>query len=193
VPKFSEQEIDIIKERLFEEGEKLFSSHGLRKVTINDLTKSVGISHGAFYTFFQNKEHLFMEINIKKQREIFHRVECLIYDNKKIQPHELVKLVLGFLMSECFSDPIISAINGELWEYLMRRIPLETIENHNVNDAFVIEILAEVGVKFKVDTSLVVKIAQAVFMIASSIAYDEESKEIIDILIDGIIEKIVEK
>ncbi|WP_143331316.1 TetR/AcrR family transcriptional regulator [Clostridium peptidivorans] len=46
MPKFNEQERDIIRERLFKEGQRLFSAHGLRKVTINDLTTAAGISHG---------------------------------------------------------------------------------------------------------------------------------------------------
>ena len=193
MPKFSEQEKDLIKEQLFEEGEQLFATHGLKKVTINDLTNSVGISHGAFYTFFKNKEHLFMEINIKKQQEIFDRLESLISDNKELKSHKLAKLVLDFLMSEYITDPIISSINDELWEHLMRRVPQETIEKHDMSDAFVIEKLAEVGMKFKVNKSLAVKTVQAVFMLANSIADDDESEKIIDIIFDGIIEKTVKK
>jgi len=193
MPKFSEQERDVIRERLFVEGEKLFSIHGVRKVTINDLTTAAGISHGAFYAFFESKEHLFMEINIKNQRELFQRLECLIYENKKRKPRELVKLAIYFLMDKFFNDPIISSINGELWEYLSRRLPPETIENNNINDVLVVEKLAEAGVKFNFHTSLVVKAVQAVFMLASSLAAVEENEEVIDIIIDGIIEKIVEE
>lgn len=193
MPKFSEQEIDVIREQLFEEGEKLFSALGLQKVTINDLTRSVGISHGSFYTFFQNKEHLFMEISMKKEREIFNRLENLIDHNKTLKPHELSKLVLDFLMNNYFTDPIISSINGELWEYIMRRLPQEIIERHNESDAFVVEKLTEVGLKFKHPTSLVIKTVQSIFMLANSIAYDEDSEEIINILIDGLVEKLVEE
>lgn len=193
MPKFNEQERDIIRERLFVEGEKLFSIHGVRKVTINDLTKAAGISHGAFYTFFESKEHLFMEINVKKQLEIFEQIEKLIFQNKKRKPRDLVKLVIYTLMDKFFNDPIISSINGELWEYLSRRLPPEAIENNNINDALVVEKLAEVGVKFKFHTSLVVKAVQAVFMLVPSLASDEGNEEVMDIIMDGVIKKIVEE
>ncbi|SHK43324.1 TetR/AcrR family transcriptional regulator [Paramaledivibacter caminithermalis] len=193
MPKFSKHERDIIKKRLFTEGEKLFSVHGVRKVTINDLTTAAGISHGAFYTFFESKEHLFMEINLKKQQEIFDGLECLFYENKNRKPRKLMKLVICFVMDKFFNDPIISSINGESWKYLSRRIPPETIENNNINDAFVVQKLTEVGVKFNYPTSLVVKTVQFVFMLASSLISDEENQPVMDIIIDGIIEKIVEE
>lgn len=193
MPKFNEQEQGAIRERLFVEGQRLFSTHGLRKVTINDLTKAAGISHGSFYTFFDSKEYLFMEINLKKQREIFEQLESFIDENKKLKPRELVKTVMDFLMDKFFSDPIISSINGELWEYLSRRLPSQSIENNNINDSLVIEKLTEAGVKFSFNTSLVVKAVQAVFMCAVSLVSDEESKEVIDMLMEGVIQKIVEE
>jgi len=193
MPKFNEQERDAIKELLFTEGERLFSTHGVRKVTINDLTTAVCISHGAFYTFFESKEHLFMEINLKKQREIFNQLESFIYKNKKLKSRELVKLAMLFLMDKFLTDSIISSINGELWEYLSRRLPSQSIENNNINDSLVVDKLTEVGVKFKVHTSLVVKVVQATFMGIVSFSSDEESEAVKDILMEGIIEKIVEE
>jgi AcrR family transcriptional regulator len=193
MPKFNEQERDAIMELLFTEGERLFYTHGVRKVTINDLTKAVCISHGAFYTFFESKEHLFMEINLKKQQVIFNQLESLIYENRKLKPRQLVKLAMNFLIDKFLTDSIISSINGELWEYLSRRLPSQSIKDNNINDALVVEKLTEVGVKFKVHTSLVVKVVQATFMGATSFISDEESEAVKDILVEGIIEKIVEE
>lgn len=47
--------------------------------------------------------------------------------------------------------------------------------------------------KFNVHTSLVVKVFQAVFMSAASFISDEEGEAAIDILMEGVIEKIVEE
>ena len=193
MPKFNEQERDIIRERLFKEGQRLFSDHGIRKVTINDLTKAASISHGSFYNFFESKEHLFMEINLKKQREIFEQLDSFIYENKELEPRELTKLVMYFIMDKFFTDPIISSINGELWEYISRRLPSQTIQNNNLNDSLVVEKLTEAGVKFNVHKSLVVKVFQAVFMSGASFISDEEGEAAIDILMEGVIEKIVEE
>lgn len=193
MPKFNEMEREIIRNRLYIEGEKLFVTHGVRKVTLNDLTTAAGISHGAFYAFFDSKEQLFMEINLKKQGEIFAQLEVVIGENKKLKSRELVKIVMSFLIDRFFADSLISSVKGELWEYLSRRLPPETIESNNISDSIIIEKLTEVGVKFNCHTSLVVKIIQAVFMGASSFTWDEENKEVIDILMDSVIEKIVEE
>ena len=43
LPRFTEQEKEIINSKLLIEGEKLFSLHGLKKVTVDDLAAAVNI------------------------------------------------------------------------------------------------------------------------------------------------------
>lgn len=193
MPKFNKRELKAIKNKLFLEGEKLFESYGLKKVTIDDLVNAAGISHGSFYTFFKNKEHIFMEISIMRQRKIFNNLDSLIDDHKNKQSHELAKKVLEFLRLEYFEDSIISSINGSLWEQISHRIPQETAEKNNLNDAIVVKKLSNVGMKFSYKTSLVVKTVQAVFMAINSIDGDEESDEITNLLFEAIIDKILEE
>ena len=50
LPRFTEQEKEIINSKLLIEGEKLFALHGLKKVTVDDLVAAVNISKGSFYT-----------------------------------------------------------------------------------------------------------------------------------------------
>ena len=49
LPRFTEQEKEIINSKLLIEGEKLFALHGLKKVTVDDLVAAVNISKGSFY------------------------------------------------------------------------------------------------------------------------------------------------
>ena len=58
MPRFTEQEKEIINSKLLIEGEKLFSLHGLKKVTVDDLAAAVNISKGSFYAFYPSKEHI---------------------------------------------------------------------------------------------------------------------------------------
>ena len=44
MPRFTEQEKEIINRKLLIEGEKLFAAHGLKKVTVDDLVAAVNIS-----------------------------------------------------------------------------------------------------------------------------------------------------
>ena len=62
MPKFTESEKQAIQETLLREGEKLFVEYGLKKVTVDELVKAAGIAKGSFYSFYSNKEHLYMDI-----------------------------------------------------------------------------------------------------------------------------------
>jgi AcrR family transcriptional regulator len=59
---FSEQEKQMIQQRLLEKGHEFFCKHGLKKVNVEELAKAANISKGAFYQFFESKEALFMDI-----------------------------------------------------------------------------------------------------------------------------------
>src|SRR5215469_8079839 len=59
---FTEQEKELIRNRLLEQGRKQFSVYGLRKANIEELAEAAGISKGAFYLFYPSKEALFMEV-----------------------------------------------------------------------------------------------------------------------------------
>ena len=59
---FSEEERLIIKERIKKESFKLFKKNGIKKTSIEEITKNVGISQGGFYTFYKNKREVFYDI-----------------------------------------------------------------------------------------------------------------------------------
>ena len=82
MPRFTEQEKEIINRKLLIEGEKLFAAHGLKKVTVDDLVAAVNISKGSFYAFYPSKEHLYVEINFRLQKELFTNIETTIKGRK---------------------------------------------------------------------------------------------------------------
>jgi AcrR family transcriptional regulator len=59
---FTEKERESIHQQLLERGREIFANYGVRKTSVEDLTRAVGISKGAFYIFFSSKEELFLEI-----------------------------------------------------------------------------------------------------------------------------------
>jgi TetR/AcrR family transcriptional repressor of nem operon len=46
------------RERILDTATNLFSSHGFRATSIDDILTAVGITKGAFYHYFNGKEHL---------------------------------------------------------------------------------------------------------------------------------------
>jgi AcrR family transcriptional regulator len=58
---FSEQEREIINEKLLAACEECWNLFGYQKTNIRDLCSKAGISSGAFYLFYESKELLFIE------------------------------------------------------------------------------------------------------------------------------------
>ena len=59
---FSDKERELIKEKIKKESFEFFKKNGIRKTSIEQITKNVGISQGGFYSFYKNKEELFYDI-----------------------------------------------------------------------------------------------------------------------------------
>jgi AcrR family transcriptional regulator len=49
------------KERILTEAFRLFSKHGYRGVSVNQIVEKVGITKGGFYHYFSSKDELFIE------------------------------------------------------------------------------------------------------------------------------------
>lgn len=83
---FSEKEKIEIKGNLIKEGERILREEGIKKVRIEDLSKSVGIGKGSFYLFYESKEDLFLDIinsfSVEIENEYLGRLEAL--DENKI-------------------------------------------------------------------------------------------------------------
>ena len=58
---FTEQEREIIRQRLQEEGLRQFKEKGLKKVSVRELTRAAGIAQGGFYSFYNSKEDLLLD------------------------------------------------------------------------------------------------------------------------------------
>jgi AcrR family transcriptional regulator len=50
------------RETLLKIGERLFARHGYRDVSIRDITSSIGLGMGSFYTYFPSKEVFYSHV-----------------------------------------------------------------------------------------------------------------------------------
>ena len=109
MPRSTEQEKEIINRKLLIEGEKLFAAHGLKKVTVDDLVAAVNISKGSFYAFSPSKEHLYVEINFRLQKELFTNIETTIKGRKYENHRDLTKDVITLGVTGLINSPILFA------------------------------------------------------------------------------------
>ena len=71
---FTKVEKEKIRERLFAAGRSCFMRYGLKKTTIEDLVKPVGIAKSSYYLFFESKESLYVELLMAEMPAMIERL-----------------------------------------------------------------------------------------------------------------------
>lgn len=132
---FSKSEKKVLKNKLLNTGQELFSRYGLKKTTIKELTQSIGISPGAFYSFFNSKEELYFAI-LEKEEE---KIQNDVLDSKllegKVSVSDFKKFLLNSLQAADNSNILKSLYqNKEDYQQLMRKLPAEKIQEHIKHD-----------------------------------------------------------
>ena len=195
MPKFNENERAMIQEKLLTEGERLFIRHGLKKVTVDDLVNGIGIAKGSFYAFFESKEHLYTEILFSIQSKILAATEVFLKENTSLKPKELLTSLVAWSYDEIEKYPMMLQHDLELWVYLLRKLSNDILDRYSDMNMQVAMLLAEHGVKFKYDIEVVVGVFQALGAAYDGMMIKNElgSKTIMEILISGIANEIVEE
>jgi AcrR family transcriptional regulator len=139
---YSEREKEIIRTRLLENGRKAFITFGLRKTNIEDLTRAVGISKGAFYLFYESKEELFMDVieaaELQFRQQVFAEVEL-----PGPSPRSRLKHVLHTAFSIWKSVPILKQVTQAEYSLFLEKMPPEKVREHLQSDREFIEVLIQ--------------------------------------------------
>ncbi|NLZ53228.1 MAG: TetR/AcrR family transcriptional regulator [Thermoanaerobacteraceae bacterium] len=127
---FTDREREIIRNDLVAAGQELFGTYGLKKTSIEDLTKAVGIAQGSFYTFFNSKEQLYLEVMDREAEAI--KQELLKEKDIKELTREKFKSFLKKVFEVVNSNPIIRQMFfEEEVDVLLRKIPPEVMKEYN--------------------------------------------------------------
>ncbi len=149
---FSERERELIRKQLLDEGYKLFSAHGLRKATVEEIAQAASISKGAFYLFFESKEALFLEVAEVAERRFRQEVLAAV---DRPGPSLRARLigVLGTAIALFRTIPLLRAFGGADFELLLRRVSPERLQAHLEADRLFFEELVarcrEVGIPIR--------------------------------------------
>ncbi len=193
MPRFSEQGKMRIQQSLLEEGERLFITYGLKKVTIDDLVQAVNIAKASFYKFYEGKEYLFLDIAQRKQKEIFDILEGVLEENKEKSDKERVKEVF-FSMSELMDKyPILTNIDSETVEIIARKVSPERLEEYATQGFDAVETIEKHGIKFKFDSKVVSQLFHSLYesWIGLKKQPEQMQKQVIDIMLVGVINQIL--
>jgi len=191
MPKFTDKEREEIQRLLLSEGEKLFSTYGLKKLVVDDIAEAAKISKGSFYNFYQNKEHLFIVINFMLQNKMFSEIDKMLQQEKST-PKQTAKKAILLLLEKIDLHPMLKNLDINTYTYLRRKLPDNIFDSHALNDEKFFNSLSKYGITFKKPIGIITKTLQALYGVSREYLEDDDYKEIVSIMIDGIIEQVNE-
>jgi AcrR family transcriptional regulator len=135
MPTFAGTEREYIRERLLGAGRESFARHGLKKTSLEDLTRAAGIAKSSFYSFFSCKEELYLELLVEERGRLRGEISSDSFagagDGRMAVENFLRAVIREFetnpLTRRLISDP------GE-WQAVVRRVPPELLKS-NVADS----------------------------------------------------------
>ncbi len=165
---FSEAEKRAIGANLLAKGRELFGAHGLRRTNVEDLTRAVGISKGAFYLFYDSKEALFLAI--LGQIEAEYRAQLLAALGQPDKPpRERLIAALSQAVMLRKDQPLFAQLNSDEFAYLTRALTPEQQRAQLDDDiAFTRELIAAgraSGVPIGADPALATGLLRAIVML----------------------------
>ncbi len=171
---FTEQEKELIRRRLLEQGHKQFSAYGLRKTNIEELAEASGISKGAFYLFYASKEALFMDV-VEQVEQRFRQELFAMVDLPGPSPRARLFALLQHAFHRVKTIPLLQFLTSSDYDLLFRRVPPETFQEHLANDrAFINDLIARcqnAGIPIRVQPEEMVSL---LYPLVLTILHEEE-------------------
>lgn len=187
---FSEVEKDSIRNKLISECEKSWTSIGYKNTKIDELCSKVGISKGAFYVFFDSKEHLFCRV-----LDIFQERHKALEETLPAYPvKEDICRMLKQLYLEYDKTKILTQRNSPDFISFLNRAPKEWIEkSQKISEEFIANNISNPNLELKMSKEKAIVIFNALLAILTSkdiLGYDHF--EVFCTLLDSIINEIYE-
>ena len=202
---YSEEEKKQIVQRLKSQANILMKEKGVKKTTVDELVKRVGIPKGTFYLFYQSKEMLLFDVAQDFHEQVDEHMEKGVY--KIIQDKNMSMNALDF--SDCveeLTDLILEAmeitynsclkvlLEPESMALVLSKLPDDVLEKHREDDSDVgAGMFKELAMKKNLNIQAV---SSAFMMIIFGGMYrreigEENWKDSIRILIKGIVLQLV--
>lgn len=194
---FNEREKQKIKQSLMDEGKRFFGQFGLKKTSVNDLVKAVGIAPGSFYIFFNSKEELYFEILELEEERIKNE-----FINYEIGKAEDTKQSIKNLLLQTFDilekSPLISQLYFENnHQALLRKLPQEKLEEHFNKDSDTLAIITskwkDEGILQSIDDDVLAGLFRSLFTMSlhkkeiGESVYPQTLELLLDLVVEGLV------
>ncbi|KKH48901.1 TetR/AcrR family transcriptional regulator [Methanosarcina sp. 1.H.A.2.2] len=198
---FTDEEREIIKRKIIDRGKDCFARYGIRKTGIEDLTEGLGIAKSSFYSFFNSKEDLFLQIFKEEQEALKDSILENSFLKYRTEPDKAIRAYLRHVLQIVDNHPIWRKIfiENEHLELTISRFSEEEIQNIRRDNVAIIlpffEEWAKNGLLIDKPARILAETTQAVLFLIhfKKEIIDDDFSEIMDILIDLLANNIVKK
>ncbi|MBW9172463.1 TetR/AcrR family transcriptional regulator [Clostridium estertheticum] len=118
---YSQEKRQEIREQIMDMGLELIKQYGMRKMSIEQITKKVGIAQGTFYNFFDSKEILVYELANAYQERINQKLEEIIQIKGYLDRESLRELYYGMILKD--EDNVYRLLKREDIQTFLTRLP----------------------------------------------------------------------
>jgi AcrR family transcriptional regulator len=87
-------------DKLLDKGKAIVLSQGIKKISIDEITKAAGMAKGSFYQHFESKEHFLYELVWNTHKQIFNQAENMFVKMADLQTNIRDFLMTLFTMPE---------------------------------------------------------------------------------------------
>lgn len=192
---FTDNEKNIIKTKLKACASICMSKYGIKKTTVDELVKEVGISKGAFYKFYDSKELLFFEVFEDCHSEIYGAALNILITRTDLSERERVEEALLKAYKLMKESSMMYIIENEL-QYLLRKIPPEVLKNHfHSDDVHIQELIRESGITINKSPEFVCSVVKAIMLTLSHQKNigEEYYDDVLNLLVKGACQQLLEE
>ena len=195
---FTQSQIEQIRFALLQKGREYFIRYGLKKTSVDDIARAVGIAKGSFYRFFDSKEALLLEIHKASEEKL--RTDLMCKFEKIKEPDEKLRFFLKSSFAILEEDPLILAVfgRGELDSFSGFISSKQYEEHYRENIVFMKDLIQrwqEEGIIRQVDAEVTGNLIASAFFIylQKETLGTEMYNKVTDMLIETLVNYLSEK
>lgn len=189
---FTAQEKTAILTALKGTARKCAATIGMRKTTVDQLAQSAGISKGAFYKFYETKEHLFFEVLEDWHTEVYgNALQILLTRTDLSDKKRMMEAILQAcrIMEE---NSMMDFFENDM-PYLLRKIPSKDLKKHyHSDDVHIEELIKCSGISMTKSAEVVSATVRGLFLTLSHRKQiGGQYQQVLEILVQGACEQLV--
>lgn len=188
---FSELEKSYIREKLIKSCMGNWEKYGYKKTNVDDVCSEAGISKGAFYIFFDSKEHLFLETLSIIQRNLYTLVEEILQQEQN--KYGVVK-ALKAVYSEYDKSPFLyDTLSTDFTSFINKLTEEEKQSIYYDSAVGARQMLDKPYLKLRISEEKALSVmASLLFMITGKNKMAYNHFEVFDFMLDNLISEIFE-